>query len=502
MKNLTALFVCISMIGVVVSQNYCSFTPKHTMCQYKGLGKKCGEEIFQRGVTKQEMTEILKVHNRLRAKLARGEEKRGVPGPQPPAANMRAMEWDDELATVAQRHADQCKFEHDCSKCRKISRFGVGQNLYIYKQSLRPSTPKWEKAIVDWYDEVELFSNKQVEPFKFSAAIGHYSQLVWAETYKIGCGATTYKEGKWFSTLYTCNYGPNGNFIRGQMYKQGRGCSSCPRGTKCSKEFPGLCEAGSSAPVFIPGGSVDNSIPENKPAPSTRPPIVFRPRPSTLPPVTTRRPTTRRPTTRRPTTRRPTTRRPTTRRTTTQRPTTTRRTTTTKAPRRTTKRPVKPPKNTTTSENLFLCDFETELEECDLRSGGTKWKKQTNTFEGVPNTYHATILDSKDQTELFFENLINPPKKGIACLDFKYKKISTGESMPLRVLAWPFKGKPGKVNILRDSPDTKTWIRAQITYRNIDNYFLVMLKSAGPPQRSSRMYLALDDVTIREGECE
>ena len=28
---------------------------------------------------------------RLRAKLARGEEKRGVPGPQPPAANMRAM---------------------------------------------------------------------------------------------------------------------------------------------------------------------------------------------------------------------------------------------------------------------------------------------------------------------------------------------------------------------------------------------------------------------------
>jgi len=495
-----AVFIYLSMVPIVLSQDYCSFTPKHTMCQYKGLGGKCGDKLFQRGVTKAEMVEILEVHNRLRAKLARGEEKRGVPGPQPPAANMRAMEWDDELSIVAQRHADQCQFDHDCSKCRKVSRFGVGQNLYIYKQSLRPADPNWEKAIVDWYDEVELFSNKQVEPFKFSSAIGHYSQLVWAETYKIGCGATTYKEGKWYSTLYTCNYGPNGNFIKGQMYKQGPGCSACPRGTSCSRQFPGLCEDTNTAPVFISEG-VDNSI--SKPQPVTQRPIPFRPRLSIPEPaITTLRPTLvkfrPRPTTRRTTT--TTTKRTTT---TTKRTTTTRRTTTTTTTAATTRRPVQTSfQNVSTSENLFSCDFETELEACKLRSGGTKWRKQKNTFDGVPNSYHATILEQRDQTELFFENLINPPKSGVACLDFKYKKVSTGESMPLRVLAWPFKGKPGKVNILRDSPDTKTWIRAQITYRNIDNYFLVMLKSAGPSERTARMYLALDDVIIREGACD
>ena len=38
---------------------------------------------------------------------------------------------------------------------------------------------------------------------------------------QVGCGATSYREGKWFSTLYTCNYGPNGNYVRGQMYRQG-----------------------------------------------------------------------------------------------------------------------------------------------------------------------------------------------------------------------------------------------------------------------------------------
>ena len=31
--------------------------------------------------------------------------------------------WDTELASIAQRHADQCKFEHDCTGCRKTERY-------------------------------------------------------------------------------------------------------------------------------------------------------------------------------------------------------------------------------------------------------------------------------------------------------------------------------------------------------------------------------------------
>ena len=43
-----------------------------------------------------------------------------------------------------------------------IERFGVGQNLYIYKQSIRLPPQDWERAVTDWYDEVALFSNKKV----------------------------------------------------------------------------------------------------------------------------------------------------------------------------------------------------------------------------------------------------------------------------------------------------------------------------------------------------
>lgn len=164
---------------------------------------------------------------------------------------MRKMVW-DELATVAQRHADQMQVRaRRQSDRRRVDRFELVRT-FIYKQVTRLPKTKWNQAVTDWYDEVAL-SAREVEPFKFSAAIGHFSQLVWADTDKVGCGATHTRMVNG-SLLYTCNYGPNGNYIRGQMYKQGFACSDCPGNTVCSKEYPWTCESGSGfvAPVFKP----------------------------------------------------------------------------------------------------------------------------------------------------------------------------------------------------------------------------------------------------------
>ena len=43
----------------------------------------------------------------------------------------------------------------------------VGQNLYIYKQSRKSAATNWERAIVDWYNEVELFGKERVKPFRW-----------------------------------------------------------------------------------------------------------------------------------------------------------------------------------------------------------------------------------------------------------------------------------------------------------------------------------------------
>lgn len=70
---------------------------------------------------------ILDKHNELRRKIAKGEEERGVGGPQPPASNMRELRWNDELASIAQRWTDQCVWGHDKDR-RKLDGTWAGQN--------------------------------------------------------------------------------------------------------------------------------------------------------------------------------------------------------------------------------------------------------------------------------------------------------------------------------------------------------------------------------------
>ncbi|XP_064087631.1 uncharacterized protein LOC135202262 isoform X2 [Macrobrachium nipponense] len=220
---------------------YCRFTSLHTMCRHKGLGRTCGSNVAYRGVGTRDVERIVSLHNRYRSKVAVGMETFGADGPQPQAANMRLLEWDFELAQLAQSHADQCLFEHDCPDCRRVSRFGVGQNLCIRAQIGFNSTIDWEGVINTWYSEVELFSSDAIEPYRFSTATGRYSQMMWSSSYKVGCGFTMFLEGNWWKQLYTCDYGPAGNIISYQMYRSGHPCSSCPHGTTCSAEYPGLC---------------------------------------------------------------------------------------------------------------------------------------------------------------------------------------------------------------------------------------------------------------------
>jgi len=224
------------MVGRLVmadTSDYCSITPKHTMCRPSGVAAECSQ-FTDRGVNGEDKKEILDYHNRLRAQVAGGETR------QPGASNMMELQWDEELARLAQAHADNCKFRHDCSDCRRVRRFKVGQNLY-QSFNTRKVGPNWRKAIDSWYTEIQQFPISSVQKYKFNHKTGHYSQLVWAKTTRVGCGSITYRSRKFNVRLYVCNYGEAGNIIRREVYSPGPACSHCPCGSTCSDQFPGLC---------------------------------------------------------------------------------------------------------------------------------------------------------------------------------------------------------------------------------------------------------------------
>ncbi len=211
------------------------FGEGHTMC-LSDVGSLCvSDPVTEIGLTDSEKAEMVKLHNDLRRKVATGGESK-----LPKAANMRKLVWNDDLAVVAQKWADQCSFDHDAAPARLIPQFkegGVGQNIYVYMSSKdKPGCPS-EKGVNKWYDEVNLYNNGG-EDFVFDHPWGHFTQLMWADTSEVGCGWAKWTDGKWHKKVVVCDYGVKGNIEETPMYLEGEPCSKCPAGTTCED---GLC---------------------------------------------------------------------------------------------------------------------------------------------------------------------------------------------------------------------------------------------------------------------
>ncbi|KAF2358669.1 CAP domain [Trinorchestia longiramus] len=130
------------------------------------------------------------------------------------------------------------------------SRFAAGQNVaavWTYDRD-EGVEPDFLTQVEAWFMEVDQhgFSKGAVDPFKFSKPTGHYTQLVWADTYLVGCGYTYYHDaaGNGYTKLYVCNYGPGGNVVGASMYKVGYpGQPYCvANGLRPSTDYQGLCE--------------------------------------------------------------------------------------------------------------------------------------------------------------------------------------------------------------------------------------------------------------------
>ncbi len=127
--------------------------------------------------------EILAAHNGLR-------NERGV-GP---------LTWSNDLAKVAQNWANDlarrnCSFEHSTSD--------YGENLASGGTSF--TIPQ---LIQMWGDEKKDFDPVTRKCFP-GRNCGHYTQVVWRKTTKVGCGIAKCANGE---IILVCNYDPAGNF--------------------------------------------------------------------------------------------------------------------------------------------------------------------------------------------------------------------------------------------------------------------------------------------------
>jgi pathogenesis-related protein 1 len=158
-------------------------------------------------------------HNRARARVAT----------DPP---LSPLVWSTELARVAQAYADQL-----ASTCLDTlahsdvqARNGWGENLASFGvmggSGLEPNGTA-AGTVELWESELACYT---FGPFQSGTnatctaacerfgGCGHYTQLVWRTTQRVGCGVADCRQGGWRKSYWVCNYDPTGNFNGREPY--------------------------------------------------------------------------------------------------------------------------------------------------------------------------------------------------------------------------------------------------------------------------------------------
>jgi hypothetical protein len=144
--------------------------------------------------------ELLDAHNRHRAEV-------GAP----------ALVWDDRLASYAQAWADRLakrpgQLQHRSGKDAKE---GYGENLaYRWWSGTRPAHYTTAAVVAQWGDEKKFFQPAKPYPDCCRGGeCGHYTQMVWAKTQRLGCGMAQYDHKGGKGEVWVCNYDPAGNWV-------------------------------------------------------------------------------------------------------------------------------------------------------------------------------------------------------------------------------------------------------------------------------------------------
>jgi len=153
-------------------------------------------------LTQAEKNAMLQAHNAARCAV------------NPTASKMPAMEWDADVEAVAQRYANTCPTDHNPDRSTWYGKGYLGENI-----AWGYATPVdvVKTAFVGENKDYTFSTNK----CKSGKMCGHYTQVVWADSTKVGCAKPKGTCPEWGDKVYVCNYAPGGNIVGSKPYTSG-----------------------------------------------------------------------------------------------------------------------------------------------------------------------------------------------------------------------------------------------------------------------------------------
>jgi hypothetical protein len=145
------------------------------------------------------------------------------------------MVWDPEVAAFAQQWADELASQKStCDQPRHRSGSdlmgkGYGENLATFSGVGAPPNTTPQQALGGWAAEVACWTYGTLSGLgvkgtemcdeacytkMHSDGCGHYTQVVWRTSTKLGCGVSTCTSTRGYQTdIWICNYSPGGNYV-------------------------------------------------------------------------------------------------------------------------------------------------------------------------------------------------------------------------------------------------------------------------------------------------
>ncbi|EFO93846.1 CRE-SCL-18 protein [Caenorhabditis remanei] len=185
--------------------------------------------------------DVIDHHNKIRSQLALGNFVTKRHTKRASGSNIRRFLWNSTLEKSADSFA-----QTNPSKHSNIN--DIGENLF-WHWSTKPgdfnkygpmATRSWIQEFQDKYWDSNILTTAL-----FGSGVGHATQMVWADTYQIGCSVANFKEihkktGRPITKIcVVCHYWPKGNYLNEPIYLEGQPCSKC-ESKKCDKKT-GLC---------------------------------------------------------------------------------------------------------------------------------------------------------------------------------------------------------------------------------------------------------------------
>lgn len=136
------------------------------------------------------------------------------------------LRWSDDLALVAQDWSDTLASQCGTIEHRMPNDFGENIAMRSSRGSFAPFSAA--EAFEGWAAEVDCWGYGSIRGTETcdpqciaalnSTGCGHYTQLVWEDTERVGCGYSTCELSGSLVEIWVCNYDPPGNYIGQEPY--------------------------------------------------------------------------------------------------------------------------------------------------------------------------------------------------------------------------------------------------------------------------------------------